>query len=209
MKKILALILSLLCVFGLASCGSGNEEPAFETKIPEKIAFSFAFDAFGYESEDIYLCQIIGNSLFVYEQLGTENAYGRFFECKDGACKFYFRNYNGTAGWTLTNEYDDYHVTDIKSAIFVFNGVSYALNVGALQGAELRGSGEVCGIECDLYGIGDQAYWYDAKDHLILQNIVGESFHYEVVEFTTDFGGFADSPAQPSEGVNIRAVFGK
>ena len=209
MKKILAFLLSAMLFLGLASCGK-TDGPVFENKIPDQIAFTYGFDSLGYESSDVYFCQIIGNDVFVYEDLG-ENIYGRFFEYKNGECNFYYRNYTSDNVWLRDTELENsFEVNDTTPALHVYVGPGYAFSAVYLQELKLRGTGFVLGVECDMYGIDDEAYFYDPDANMILKFTDPDMpFHYEVLDRSYSVGSFLDSPISPSAAVDFKAVFGK
>lgn len=209
MKRLFAFVLSALCLMSLAACGR-NKDTVFKNEIPNRIAFTFAFDEYGYESDEIYFCQIIGNDLFVYEDFG-ENIYGRFFEYKNGEYNFYYRNYTGDNVWLRDTELEKaFKVSDIEAALNVYVGPGYALNVEILQGMNLKGEGYVVDAVCDLYGYDDESYYYDADTNMILKYVDPDmDFYYEVFDRSYGVIEFLDSPMDPSSSVDFRAVFGK
>lgn len=207
MKKICLVIVCLLLAVALVGCKPSGQTQKYKDTTPQQISFSFKL------SGDQYFCQIIGNDIYVYEDLG-ENFFGRFFEYNDGNYKFYYRTYTDERGWVdVSRDYADYTVSGRDSVLKIFNGIGYAFDVEALNNElyTLKGSRTICGIECDMFGDGSIAYCYDKKDNMILQILDPDShFYFEVLNMTTAPGEFLDSPSHPIAGkINPDSVFGK
>lgn len=206
MKKLIFALAALLCITAFVGCAK-EETQTFEEKIPERIAFSYTV------AGDEYFCQIIGSSVFVYEDYG-ENTYGRFCEYKDGKFSFYTRSYNDDKGWVANDDfYKDYDITGFGYVLRLFTTPSYAFNVAPLSGnAKVTGTNTIAGVECDIYapeGYDGTTYAYDKTHNMVLEINTPDAFYFSVTAISTGVKDFLDSPDAPTDftSADYKAVF--